>query len=345
MGYCEACGFVGNMAFDAHLLDYSDQYEETQGFSATFNAFQKRLAHDLIERYNLRGKTVLEIGCGKGEFLTLLCREGDNTGIGFDPAYIPERNPYHDDPRLTFIADYYGEAYTHVDADFIVCKMTLEHIPNTAQFMGVVRKAIGDRPEAVVFFQVPEVWRILQDQAFWDVYYEHCSYFSPASLSHLFRSQGFEVLHHWTDYDDQYLMIEARPVVERPVQSHPAPKQITMAVEAFADEIQYTLNEWRHRLRGMHRMNQKVVLWGGGSKAVAFLTTLGIGEEVVCAVDINPHKQGKYLPGTGHPVVGPEALPELQPDAVIILNPIYRREIKKTLFEMGLEPVLMDIDR
>ena len=59
--------------------------------------------------------------------------------------------------------------------------MTLEHIPATGDFVRMVRRAIGDavrnRP---VFFQIPEATRILRDCAFEDIYYEHCSYFSPA---------------------------------------------------------------------------------------------------------------------------------------------------------------------
>ena len=73
LGLCSQCGFISNLAFDPSLHEYSSKYEETQGFSATFNAFHKSLASSLIEQFNLRNKIVIEIGCGKGEFLTMLC--------------------------------------------------------------------------------------------------------------------------------------------------------------------------------------------------------------------------------------------------------------------------------
>ena len=38
LGLCRACGFISNVAFDPSLHQYSGRYEETQGFSATFNA-------------------------------------------------------------------------------------------------------------------------------------------------------------------------------------------------------------------------------------------------------------------------------------------------------------------
>ena len=78
--------------------------------------------------------------------------------------------------------------------------------------MAQVRAAIGDRTDTVVLFELPDVLRVLRDAAFWDVYYEHCSYFSPGSLARLFRLTGFEVLRLEMDYDDQYILLEAKPV-------------------------------------------------------------------------------------------------------------------------------------
>lgn len=76
LAFCPHCGFVWNSVFDPALTEYSDKYEETQGFSPTFNRFHRQLADDLIARYGLRGKRIVEIGCGKGEFLALLCERG-----------------------------------------------------------------------------------------------------------------------------------------------------------------------------------------------------------------------------------------------------------------------------
>ncbi len=93
LGFCEVCGFVANTSFDESKMNYSPRCEETQGFSPTFQSFHSDLAQELIERYDLRNKTVLEIGCGKGEFISMLCDMGDNRGIGFDPAFVPQRKP------------------------------------------------------------------------------------------------------------------------------------------------------------------------------------------------------------------------------------------------------------
>ncbi len=345
---CAACGFIFNAAFDGTKLNYSREYEETQGFSSTFSAFHRRLAAEVIDRYNLHHKHVLEIGCGKGEFLTLLCEMGPNRGTGFDPAYAPERHETTANDRIAIVQDFYSEAFAHVKADFIGCKMTLEHIPDVYRFVRTVRRSIGDR-ETTVFFQIPNTTRVLEEYAFWDVYYEHCSYFTASSLATLFTRAGFEVRDVWTDYDDQYLMLDALPAAV-PVSGDgyagidvPTPAAANPELGSFREGIDGRLAAWREGLAATRARGERVVLWGGGSKAVAFLTTLSVTNEVVGAVDINPFKHGTYLAGRGHDILAPADLRKIQPDVVIIMNPIYRREIASDLSSLGIDPRLVDV--
>jgi hypothetical protein len=94
-----------------------------------------------------------------------------------------------------------------------------------------------------------------------------------------------------------------------------------------------------------HRAGDKVVLWGSGSKAVAFLTTLGIGDEIEYCVDINPHKHGTFMAGSGQAVIAPRFLAQYQPDMVIAMNPVYQAEIQADLTRMGLSPRLLALGR
>jgi len=346
LAFCPACGHVHNAAFDPRLTEYSGRYESTQGYSSTFNAFHRRLANDLIERFGLHGKSIIEIGCGHGEFLALLCEGGDNVGLGFDPAYLPGRVEMPPGARVEFVADFYSERYGDRAADFMACKMTLEHIVDTARFVGTVRGAVGDRLDTLVWFQVPNARYVFGERAFWDVYYEHCSYFSHGSLARLFRGQGFDVLDLWTDYDDQYLMIAARPRTFTPVPPLPAEDDlaaVTAEVERFASTVPEIIHRWRKELAELHDAGRRVVLWGGGSKGVAFLTTLGVGDEVAAVVDINPHKAGTFMAGSGHEIVSPDALVELHPDLVIVMNPVYLDEIRADLDARGLTPELRPV--
>jgi SAM-dependent methyltransferase len=347
--YCHDCGFVFNARFDEKLIEYSGRYEETQGYSETFNAFHKRLAEELIAKHDLRGKEVLEIGCGKGEFLTLICELGDNRGTGFDPSYVAERSRASRSSRTTFVTDFYSEGYTASGADLLCCKMTLEHIPRVAHFVSMVRATIGEGRSTVVFFQVPEASKILKECRFWDIYYEHCSYFDRASLEQLFTACGFQVTESWVDYDGQYLMIEALPAAPGEGLTLAKAETTTVLAETeramryFARAVPGRIAEWKRVVADLNAEKRRVVLWGSGSKAVSFLTTLRIREEVDAVVDINPHRQGMFMPGTGQPIVAPEALIAAPPHTIIIMNPIYRSEISAQLASMGLAPEILTL--
>lgn len=343
LGFCPNCGFVTNTRFDAAVHNYSANYEETQGFSDCFNAFAKSLARKVIETYNIRDQSILEIGCGKGGFLALMCELGDNRGIGIDPAYVPERNPDSSRSRVEFIQDFYSEKYAHIEADVICCRHTLEHIAPTREFMQTLRKTIGDRKETLVFFEVPDVMRVLREGAFWDIYYEHCTYFTAGSLARLFRATGFEIDDLYLDYDDQYLIITAYPA-DGPT----SPKldiendmpALTQAFDEFGKICSDRIGYWQNTIQKMLSEGQKAVIWGSGSKGVAFLTTLRLTDQIAYAVDINPYKHGKFMPGTGQEIVSPKFLAEYKPDHVIIMNPVYREEIREMLADMGLNPAL-----
>ena len=344
--FCDRCGFIFNRVFDPQLIEYSERYEETQGFSDTFNAFHMALAERLIDRYDLHGKKVIEIGCGKGEFLTLLCELGKNRGTGFDPSYVAHRSRAAKTELASFVTDFYSERYADLEADFICCKMTLEHIPTVEKFVSMVHGIAARSPDAVVFFQVPEVTLILEQFGFWDIYYEHCSYFTQSSLRSLFERCDFDVRDVWVDYGDQYLMIEAVQSTKG-AQAEPSAESETQTlaerVDRFAKIVPAQHAAWKKRLNGWAEQGLKVVLWGSGSKAVSFLTTLGITHELQFVVDINPHRQGMFMPGTGHSIVSPDFLINYEPDRVIIMNPIYRKEIAKMMTDRGVEPVISTI--
>jgi hypothetical protein len=74
---------------------------------------------------------------------------------------------------------------------------------------------------------------------------------------------------------------------------------------------------------------------------VAFLVVLGLGEEVAAVVDVNPHKHGRWLAGTGHRILGPDDLVAVRPDVVLVMNPIYVDEIRRDLESRDLAPLLV----
>lgn len=345
LGFCDSCGFIYNAAFDPKLLEYSDRYDPTQAFSGTFNKWHRQLAEDVVERFDLRGKRVIEIGCGKGEFLHLLAEVGQVSGVGFDPAYEAARDTATDE-GLEFVSDFYSEKYSDVRGDAVCCKMTLEHIGPAKAFMDTVRRAIGDHPETVVLFQVPDVRRILSEAAFWDIYYEHCSYYSAGSLARLFSRAGFEVSEVRLEYGDQYLMLSAKPA-PGPVAGSAAIEddvaELRDQVGQFAERLAELRKTWGTRLASYRDERKRVVVWGSGSKGVAFLTTVGAdaAATIEYVVDINTFRQGHFMARTGQQIVSPESLVEYRPDIVIVMNPVYRDEIVADLQGRGLAPEVL----
>lgn len=346
LSFCGTCGFISNTSFDPKVQHYSAQYEETQGFSARFRTFAHELCDRLINHYDIRGRRILEIGCGKGEFLAQMCVMGDNTGVGIDPAYVPERYPSGNASSVTFIQDFYSARYAHLEADVICCRHTLEHIGETRRFLRTIRDAIGQRERTLVIFEVPDTLRILREGAFWDLYYEHCSYFTPGSLARLFRATGFEVDQLYLDFDDQYIITTAYPSCDGQPRCSSLEEDVLSlkdSVESFTQTCGSALTYWSSAANGAFAEGRRTVLWGSGSKAVAFLTTLGFSEAIEYVVDINPYKHGKFLPCSGHEIVSPEFLVQYRPDQIIVMNPVYCEEIRRDLSRLGLAAELLPV--
>lgn len=347
IGICGRCGFISNTAFDPTLMTYSEDCEESQGSSRVFRRFHAELAEKLVHRHRLVGRHMVEIGCGKGEFLDLVCRAGCERAIGYDPAYLSGRIGTDVAERITVHPRYFTASDVLADADLVCCKMTLEHIPEPREFVRMIRTSLGERCGVPVFFMVPDMQRILAEGAFWDVYYEHCSYFTAGSLDALFGGNGFRVLEIERLYDGQYLGLHA--VTDGPAQVPAAlpeaPGHVVADAQRFSREVTRQRRAWQGYLHRVRAAGKRVALWGGGSKAVAFVTTMGIGDEIACIVDIQPRKQGCFLPGSGHPVVAPERLQAEPADVVIVMNPVYRDEVAATCTELGTHPVLLTVEQ
>ena len=213
---------------------------------------------------------------------------------------------------MTFKQEFFSESTVQPAPDLVCCKMTLEHIFETRRFVQAVRRICSPERGTITFFQVPDVRRILGEAAFWDVYYEHCAYFSPTSLAQLFRNAGFEILRTSTGFDAQYLTIEARP----------ATTKTTIAAAAItaeaADELASNVAHYRRGRRPKRgRLGRENPTRSFGRADVPCFgdpaprpspsfRPLELDQEIEYLVDINPYRQGKFVPGTGKQIVGPE---------------------------------------
>lgn len=349
LGACSNCGFIANTAFDPTLFKGSnlyDFYEDQQGYSPTFMKYMKTIADQMIAKYALKNRNVIEVGCGKGDFLRLLYKNGANSCVGIDPMSDPQRVETNGNNSLKFIRELLKDQHRSIPCDLLCCRHTLEHIEKPYQFMKTVYNVICDNPNANVFFEVPDAYRVIKDIAFWDIYYEHCSYFSEASLLALFNNAGFQHVDVRKVYNDQYLVAEAGVEKKENIQrTYPTNNSENAAVliDDYTDRFDQLIRHWQETIELRRKTGQKIAIWGSGSKCVAFMSTLGIEDGIDIVVDINPNRHYKYLPISGKVILPPSAIKERHMDFVIVMNGIYEKEIRQMLYEMGVEPEIASL--
>lgn len=341
--FCQGCGFVFNAVFDLDRVAYASTTEESQHFSGTFNRFAVDLASEFAGLYDMRGKQTLEIGCGKGDFLAELVRQTGTSGLGIDPGFIPERLSADENLNIRFRREFFNPATIETAPDFIVCRHTLEHIPEVGQFLADIASLLPENSNAGILFETPDVARVLAEGAFWDIYYEHCSYFTLGSHARLFRRAGLNVTRLYLAYEGQYIIQYAEPGSGPLLPQEDDLATLRALADAFPKTVAASRARWADFVGTRHRAGKRLAIWGGGSKGVSFLTTDKLAGMVGQVVDINPFKQGKYLPGTGHRVLAPEELTADPPDTVIVMNPVYLPEIGTQLAALGLKPELVAV--
>lgn len=335
LGFCHACGHVFNVEFDSQLVHYGSSYESSLQCSGRFREYENGLLDSLIDRYQLHGRTIVEIGCGSGDFLKALCRRGGNRGFGFDPAYRPDACIADPESEVSISGEKYGPGH-QLRGEFVYSRQTLEHIGNPREFLANIHDAIG-RGGVPVFFEVPNALYTLRDGGIWDIIYEHCSYFNSTSLARVFSDSGYLARDVAEVYNGQFLTIHAETEAGPQTPAAPASAELCSLVESFAGNYHRKMADWRLRLQKLSEDRRKVVIWGAGAKGTSFLNVLR-PPGIDYVVDVNPRKQGNYVPGTGQQIVAPQSLAEYRPDVVIVMNAIYRNEIVRTTVELGLEP-------
>jgi SAM-dependent methyltransferase len=338
---CEGCGFVFNRMFDLALLSYNEHYDNSQTCSSHFDAYLDRLVADLVEHQGVHHKRIVEVGCGKGQFLHKLVSYpgAENTGFGFDPSYVGATTLL--DGRLSFRRCYFDESCTDVMADVVVCRHVIEHVPEPLSLLRSVRAALVHTPNARVFFETPCVEWILRNRVGWDFFYEHCSLFSEASLHTAFAQTGFTVERVTRTFGGQYLWLEAR-LGECVWPSALSGASTAVLAKAFSAEDSTLQRHWLKQLQQL-TSSGKVAIWGAAAKGATLAHLIDPdGTLIDCMVDLNPSKQGGYLPGTGHLIVAPADLPRRGVKTALLMNPNYRIENLALLHAAGSTLDLVD---
>ncbi|MBY8978073.1 methyltransferase domain-containing protein [Rhodobacteraceae bacterium NNCM2] len=339
LAFCPSCGLVSNRTFDPDLITYAPGYENALHFSPRFQTFARELCEGLVARHGLKGRDVVEVGCGDGHILDLLAKSGVRSATGFDPSMAGKPSPFTEEPGVEIVPEYFRSDHLDRPFDMLICRHVLEHLPDPYAILTEMRAAIGER-DCPVYFEVPNGQWMLESCSMWDVIYEHVTYWSPPSLETLFRRTGFTPITISAGYDGQFLMIEARPSTPEPdfLAASEEVAEIAKASASFASSAEAVLGEWRGRLEDLARDGRNAVIWGAGSKGITFANAVGVDGCLAAMVDINQRKHGRYVPGVALPVTGPDGLAAINPDLVLIANELYADEISQSVRDRGLAP-------
>lgn len=338
---CERCGHIYNASFDPALLHYDTGYNNELHYSPRFRRYADGLVERLATEIDLCGRHVIEIGCGQGEFLRQLCRRAGCRGTGYDPALHTGTEGW-DDSGIRLVRSDFRPDPASLYADLIVCRHVLEHLPEPRRFLQDASAVLCRDRVSWLYVELPSADYMLRAGSLWDILYEHVSYFRARALHALLRSCGLEVREMTEAFNGQFLAALATPAADSiPVRQLHGTRDGFDDVAAFAVAAHKQLDLWRTRMAAWRAAGTQVAVWGAGTKGVMFLNHMATAGESVQIVDINPLKQGRFVVGTGHQIVAPQALRRTRPDVVLAMNPNYAGEIEKELASLALFPEIL----
>lgn len=330
---CPKCNFIFNYSYDRELAVYDSAYRNLRSVSPVYSAYLDKLTDICSSGINEKFR-ILEIGCGEGEFLKRLCSKTGGHGFGYDNTY-DGKEKYGE--NISFIKDYFQPMDSGDSFDVVVIRHVLEHIPEPYYFLKNIFEKKTLSPSGRVWIEVPDFEWILRKKVFYDITYEHCNYFSKQTLTDLLSSVGFDVIGLKNVFGGQYILLEGiytSSDTKKNKRSH----QISPALNStnFFDKARYSYNE-------LIENAENICVWGASGKGVIFLSEIAdvILNKINYVVDIDPEKQGKFLPVSGKKVISPAMLRGVTGQLlVLIMNGVYEKEIRDLLNKMGVDAQL-----
>jgi len=302
---CSGCGLVqlGN-----DPVPYYREVIRAAAFSAEMREFREEQFGGFVQAFSLAGKKVVEIGCGRGEYLSIM-RQCGVEAFGLEQSEDAVRHCAASGLRVErgFVGDAaYRAANAPFDAFFIL--NFLEHLPDPNATLRGIASNLADNGAGLV--EVPNFDMMLRKKLFSEFVNDHLFYFTRETLASTLSRNGFEILdcrEQWHDYILSATVRKRRP----------------------ADLSEF--RDWELRLKaevdGYIRRFERVAIWGAGHQALALIALLNLAGRIAYVVDSADFKQGKYTPATHLPIVAPGTLLSDPVDAVIIMAAGYSDEV------------------
>ena len=248
---------------------------------------------------------MVELGCGKGDFLVELCQTTNARGTGYDRSYEGGIT----DERVTFVRDYMSPE-NQTEFDFFVVRHVVEHLVDPYEFLVELRAACGRKPVRG-YVEVPDAIYDFERSP-WNCHYPHVSYFSATALYRLGIRAGFGLLRLVRSFEGQYLSPGARRERADARRGHIHRvwgSRASEILQAFRERHPQMVQNWRDRLTAIGY--ERCIVWGAGAKGLGFLAAVDPDRRIATVVDVNPAKHGRFLPVTGHRIIGPDQVPSL----------------------------------
>ncbi|MFZ3581672.1 methyltransferase domain-containing protein [Loktanella sp. DJP18] len=328
---------------------FHDDYVYFSSFSSSWLRHSEVYAKAMIKRLGLgEDSLVVELASNDGYLLQYFKAAGVPV-MGVEPScnVAEQAKMTH---GIDSIVEFFSDALARKMAadgrmaDLIVGNNVLAHVPDIGDFVSGLRHIL--KSEGTVTFEFPHLLRMLEEGQFDTIYHEHFSYLSLLAVEKVATAYGLEVYgieeqgthggslriylrHKDADVSDIGLaegLAKVRADEAAAGLDTLSPYRVFRALPATR---KMALMEF---LIDVRRAGKTVVGYGAPAKGNTLLNYCEIGPELLpFTTDLNPAKQGKYLPGVNIPVMAPDEIDRVKPDYVLILPWNLREEIAEQL--------------
>ena len=341
---CSRCLLVQLPAY-IPAEDIFSHYAYFSSYSDSWVAHAKAFVEDAVDRLSLdAGSFVVEVASNDGYLLQHVVERGIRA-LGVEPAAnVAEAAVERGVPtEVTFLGEATGKdiAARHGSADLIVANNVFAHVPDIVDFAKGLRQLVAD--DGTVTIEIPHLLRLIEGNEYDTIYHEHYSYLSLLTTQRVLAEAGLTVV----DVEELPTHGGSLRTWSMPAEAAPPPTGAVAAVLAaeraaglhtleghagFARAVAAVRNDLVEFLVERSRRGETVVAYGAPGKGNTLLNHCGVRtDQVAFAVDRNPFKHGKFLPGTHIPIHPPERLAAARPDYVLIMPWNLRDEIAEQL--------------
>lgn len=308
---CRGCGLV---QLDAEPVPYWRDVIRAAGISPEMRAFRLEQFGGWLVEYGLTGRKVLEVGCGRGEYLSLLAEAGaDAYGIEHLPASVDACRQAGLRVEQGFVGGPDSRLAAGPFDGFMILNF-LEHIPTAQLTLQGIAANLADG--AVGMVEVPNFDMIIAKGLFAEFIPDHLFYFTERTLARLLEANGFEVLDCRAAWHDYVLSATVRKRCPQDLSALAACQgALRASFEGFLDRFE----------------PGRVAIWGAGHQSLALISLMGIAGRIRYVLDSASFKQGRYTPATHLPIVAPARLDDGEVDAVIVLAASYSAEVVRQI--------------